>query len=87
MPVKNLQNKKELNRFLLGWQDQNECIKPNAAIRGMGANNNPPWVPPIDPLFETKILQDENDHVVKVDYDGAIVRSMKNDPERMPQYL
>ena len=87
MPVHSLQNKKELNLFLLGWQDQNECIKPNAAIRGMGTNNNPPWTPPLDPLFETKILQDEGTHLVKVDYDGAIVRSMKDDPELMPQYL
>ncbi len=87
MPVKNLQNKKEVNHHLLGYQNQNETIWPNAAIRGMGPCNNPPWVPPLDPMFEVKVLQKEEEHIVKVDYDGAIVRVMKDDPEKMPQYL
>ncbi|HSV31006.1 MAG TPA: uroporphyrinogen decarboxylase family protein [Atribacteraceae bacterium] len=87
MPVKNLQNKKELNHHLLGYQSQNEAIWPNAAVRGMSPCNNPPWVPPLDPLFEVKVIKEEESHIVKVDYDGAVVRVMKNDPEKMPQYL
>jgi uroporphyrinogen decarboxylase len=87
MPVKNINNKKELNMHLLGYQHQNESIKPNAAIQGMGRNSNPPWVPPLVPLYEPKILEEEEEHIVKVDYDGAIVRINKSDPEMMPQYL
>jgi uroporphyrinogen decarboxylase len=87
MPVKNLNNRKEINMHLLGYQDQNECIKPNAAITGMGRNNNPPWVPPLEPFFETRILEEDEENIVKIDYDGAVVRVKKIDPELMPQYL
>jgi len=87
MPVKNLENMKEINMHLLGYQDQNESILPNAAIKGMGPLFNPPWVPPLDPMFETKILKDEGATVIKVDYDGAIVRVKKDEPEAMPQWL
>ena len=87
MPVKNMNNKKEVNMHFLGYQNQNECIKPNAAIQGMGPNNNPPWVPPLDPLFETKVIEESGEHIVKVDYDGAIVEVNKSDPEMMPRYL
>ncbi len=87
MPVRNLENMKEINMHLCGYQDQNETIPPNAAVKGMGPLKNPPWVPPLDPMFETKILKDEGDTVIKVDYDGAIVRAKKNDPEAMPQWL
>ncbi len=87
MPVKNLKNKKEINMHLLGYQDQIECIKPNAAIQGMGRNNNPPWVPPLVPMYENKILEEDNEHIIKIDYDGAKVRVKKSDPESMPQYL
>jgi uroporphyrinogen decarboxylase len=87
MPVKNMDNKKEINMHLLGYQDQIECIKPNAAIQGMGRNNNPPWVPPLEPLFEVTILEEDDEHIVKVDWDGAVVRIKKSDPELMPQYI
>ena len=60
MPVKNMDNKKEINMHFLGYQNQIESIKPNAAIQGMGRNNNPPWVPPLEPLFEVKILEEDD---------------------------
>jgi uroporphyrinogen decarboxylase len=87
MPVESLKNKKEINMHLLGYQNQVECIKPNAAIQGMGENNNPPWVPPLEPLYEVKVLEEDEEHMVKVDWDGAVVRIRKDDPELMPQYI
>jgi uroporphyrinogen decarboxylase len=87
MPVRDLSSKKELNLHLLGSQDQVECIKPNAAIQGMGRNNNPPWVPPLEPLYDVKVLEEDEEHIVKIDWDGAVVRIRKSDPELMPQYL
>jgi uroporphyrinogen decarboxylase len=87
MPVKNMDDKKEINMLLLGYPDHVECIKPNAAIQGMGRNNNPPWVPPLHPLFEVTILEEDDEHIVKVDWDGAVVRIKKSDPELMPQYI
>jgi uroporphyrinogen decarboxylase len=88
MPVKNLENMKEINMHLLGYQDQVfEAIIPNAAVMGMGPLMNPPWVPPLDPLFQVKIVKDEGETVVQVDYDGSVVRRKKNDTESMPQWL
>lgn len=78
---------REVNVLLLGYQDEIESIIPNAALVGLGANGNPPWVPPLMPFFETKVLREEGTHVVKVAPDGAIVRVMKDDPEAMPQWL
>lgn len=87
MPVKNLDNKKEINAHLLGQEEQNEGIIPRGAICGLGKCNNPPWVVAIDPVFEPKILSQDEEHVVKVDYDGAIVRRRKNQDFTIPQYL
>ncbi|HEB33054.1 MAG TPA: hypothetical protein ENI15_19605 [Spirochaetes bacterium] len=72
MPVNNFENMKEINMHFLGYQDQVfETIIPNAAVGGMGALMNPPWVPALYPLFEQKLLKDEGDTIVQVDYDGA----------------
>lgn len=87
MPVTNLSNKKQVNMHLLGYRHQVECIKPNAAIQGMGKNNNPPWVPVLEPLYEPEVIEEDRTHIVKIDYDGAIVRVNKSDPEMMPQYI
>ena len=87
MPVKNLDNKKEINAHLLGQEEQNEGIFPAGAIRGMGKCNNPPWIVALDPMFELKILSQDEDYVVEVDYDGTIVRRKKNQDMTIPQYL
>lgn len=87
MPVKNLDNKKEVNMHLIGPDDQNEAIIPKASIGGMGKNNNPPWIVALDPLFEQIIISEDAEHVVEVDYDGAIVRRRKHADVTIPQYL
>ena len=87
MPVKTLENKKEINMHLLGYNNQAEGLIPNAAIVGFGPCNNPPWMAPIDPYFETEILEEDSDHIVMIYHDGAKVKIMKNNPEAMPQYL
>ena len=87
MPVNTLENKKEINMHLLGYNNQAEGLVPNAAITGLGPCNNPPWMPPLDPFFETKILEEDSEHIVKIYHDGAKVRIMKNNPEAMPQYI
>ncbi|MBA7472251.1 hypothetical protein ES707_07573 [subsurface metagenome] len=87
MPVNSLKNKKEINMHLLGHQDQVEGLIPNASIVGMGPCNNPPWMPPLVPFYETKVLEDDSVHVIKIYHDGSKVKIMKNNPEAMPQYL
>jgi hypothetical protein len=87
MPVRNLDNKIEVNNHLIGPDDENEGIQPNAIIYGMGKCHNPPWIVAVDPLFERSILSEDETHVVEVDYDGAIVRRRKSNDDTIPQFL
>jgi len=87
MPVKNLDNKKEVNIHLIGPDEQNEGIIPKAAIGGLGKNNNPPWIVAIDPMFEPILISEDEEHIVEVDYDGAIVRRRKHGDATIPQFL
>jgi len=72
-------NIKEINEYLLGMQDQIESVQPNAAGLGLGENGNPPWVPPLDPFFEPKILEEDKEHITRFDYDGSVVKLRKDD--------
>lgn len=88
VPVLDLNNMKEINMHFLGYQDQNtETIIPNASIISMGPLSNPPWVPPICPVFETKTIKEEDNNLIKVDYDGAIIKVKKDNLQAMPQWL
>ena len=87
MPVKNTDNKRDLNMHLIGPDDQNEGIAPNAIIFGMGKNHNPPWIVALDPMFEQEIISEDEEHIVEVDYDGAIVRRRKEGDNTIPQFL
>jgi len=86
MPVR--ANYEEVRHYFLGDNDVKATIKPNANGWGLGENNNPPWVAPLDPLFEPEILQVEEEHLIKKTEDGTIVRIKKDDYENsMPQWL
>ena len=87
MPVKNTDNKRELNMHLIGPDDQNEGIAPNAIIFGMGKNHNAPWIVALDPMFEPEIISEDEEHTVSVDYDGATVRRRKEGDNTIPQFL
>jgi len=87
MPVKNLDDKKEVNMHLLGYQDQIEGIYPRGGIMGMGKNNNPPWCVAIDPVFDLAILEETDDYIVRTDYDGTTVRRKKEGDVTIPEYL
>lgn len=88
MPVGNMENKKEFHMLTLGYANQIETIIPNSAITGLGKNMNPPWVPPLIPMFEPEVIDAGGDDAIVTlrDYDGAIVRRDKNDIEAMPEY-
>jgi hypothetical protein len=87
MPVKNLDNKREVNFHLIGPDDENEGIQPNAIIYGLGKCHNPPWIVAVDPMFEPVIISEDESHIVEVDYDGAIVRRRKTGDSTIPQFL
>jgi hypothetical protein len=87
MPVRNMENVKEVNMHFLGHNNQNEILAPNGAIMGLGKNLNPPWAPPLVPLFPVEILEDLGEHVLLRDADGAIVERRKGDTTSMPKYV
>lgn len=87
MPVKNMEDKKEVNMHLIGYQDQVEGIYPRGAISGMSKNNNPPWCVAIDPVFELATIEETPEYVTRYDYDGAIVKRKKEHDDTIPEYL
>ena len=87
MPVKNMENVKEVNMHFVGHDGQNEILPPNGAIMGLGKNLNPPWAPPLDPLFEVEVLEDHGTNVILRDADGSIVERKKGDFESMPKWV
>ncbi len=87
MPVESLEDKTEVNMHLIGPDDENEAIQPNAIIYGMGKCHNPPWIVAVDPLFEQEVISEDETHFVMRDYDGAIVKRRKDVDVTIPQYL
>lgn len=87
LPVGDLSNMKQVNLHFLGREHQHEAIPPVGAIFGMGKCGNPPWVVAIDPIFERKVLEEDAEHVVEVDYDGTIARRRKERDDTIPQVL
>ena len=86
MPVAHLENRQQINDHLLGRINQKEILAPNSCITGKGICNNPPWVPPLDPFYDLDVLQDDGVHITRVDWDGCIIRMLK-EGVTMPQYL
>ena len=78
---------KETVNYFLGYCNQYELIKPIGVPIGLGKNVNPPWVSPVIPSFETKIVSQDDTHIIMIDYDGSIVKRDKYDQESMPQWL
>jgi len=87
MKVENMNDRKELLMLLLGYQNQYEFLIPNAAIKGIGPLNNPPWVPPLEPHYEEEVIEEKDGIVTMISWEGAKVRIRKDRPETMPQYL
>ena len=89
MPVRepSFRNLKEVNMHFLGCQDRIESIQPVCAIRGMGKNGYAPWIVALDPMFEPTVLREDEEHVVQVDYDGAIVERKKDHDATIPRYI
>ncbi len=87
MPVADLSNRRQTLLHLLGPHNQYEVLIPNAAIKGIGPLNNPPWVPPLEPPYEETILEEDERTITQIGYEGTKVRIKKDDPQSMPQYL
>ena len=87
MPVNDMDTLKEIHDYFLGDGNHYEFLIPNSAIKGIGPLNNPPWVPPLEPPFEEKILEEDERTIIKKVYDGTTVKMSKSNPRGLPQYL
>lgn len=87
MPVSDMSNRRQILLHLLGPHNQYEVLIPNAAIKGIGPLNNPPWVPPLEPPYEEVVLEQDENTITQISYEGTKVRVRKDDPQSMPQYL
>jgi len=87
MPVEDLSNMKQVNLHFLGREHQHEAVPVAGAIFGMGKCDNPPWVVAINPIFERKVLEEDAEHVVEIDYDGTVVKRRKERDDTIPQIL
>jgi uroporphyrinogen-III decarboxylase len=44
-------------------------------------------IPPIVPQFQTKVVKEDEKHIILINQGGQTVRVLKNDPQKMPMYL
>ena len=87
MPVKDPYDMKGINMHFLGYQDEIEGIQPRGAIGGVIEHDDIKWIVAVDPMFEPRILSEDEEHEVLLDYDGAVVERKKHDDATIPKYL
>lgn len=67
--------------------DRVEVIPIISDMLCLGKSFGPPYAPPFLPLFERKILEEDERHRVVIDEGGRKILEYKEQPERMPQWL
>jgi len=87
MHVESLEGRQEILGYLLGDVNHYQWLIPNAAIKGIGPLNNPPWVLPLEPPFEEEIIKETDTSIMKREYDGTVVNVSKINPRALLQYL
>lgn len=87
MPVKSLNNFKEINMHFLGYGSHYEVLIPIASMIALGPLGNPPYAPPLVPSFKEIILEEDEKTLTKIDYDGAKVKILKDNPRSFPLYI
>ena len=86
MPIA-LFDEKAKNELLIGRQDQNEFVKPNAGSLDMSDTGDHTWGPPLVPYYEEKILSEDEQYIIRIARDGSTTRINKKDRESMPQWI
>ena len=67
--------------------DRTEIIPIVSSLQALGKEGGPPYVPPLVPLFEPRVIEEDERIRVVIDESGTKCRVYKNEPERMPQWL
>jgi uroporphyrinogen decarboxylase len=83
MPV----NANGISEHLLGHQDRTGSIRPKGAIQGMTRHGELRWIVALDPMFEPKTISETDEHIVEVDFDGAIVERKRHGDATIPRYI
>lgn len=64
-----------------------EIIPVISGEYSLGKEGEERYVPPLVPLFEAKVLEEEQKTRIVIDESGTKYRQYKDEPERMPQWL
>lgn len=67
--------------------ERTEIIPIISGLICLGKSFGPPYIPPLVPLFERKILEKGENHTLVIDEGGRKVLEYTAQPERMPQWL
>ena len=59
-------------------------LKENPAALAIGSYSN---LPPVLPVFERKILKEDERHRIETTYGGSVIEVSKQYPQRMPRYI
>ena len=68
-------------------KDRVEYIPVNTLTYSLRPYHNSPWPVAVDPKFERKIIEEDQNTVIIQEVDGGIVRFSKKDPTNMPQFI
>jgi hypothetical protein len=89
-----IRNQDSLNRYfqfehlhglceIISEHNRND-LKENPAALAIGSYSN---LPPILPVFEIKVLNEDERHRVETTFGGSVIEVSKEFPQRMPRYL
>jgi len=67
--------------------DRVEVISVRSNIISLGQCFGPPYVPPLIPLFERKVIEEDERTRVVIGESGIRYKEYKEEPERMPEWL
>jgi len=62
-------------------------VHVEASFLTLGKTGGPPFIPPVRPRFELKVLEEDERTRVIIDEGGRKLRQYKDDPQRMPAWL
>lgn len=67
--------------------DRVEAVAIISNVMCLGESFGPPYPPPFVPLFERKVLKEDERHRTVIDEGGRKILEYKDQPERMPEWL
>jgi len=67
--------------------DRIGMVRVEASLIALGPKGGAPFIPPVRPRFESRVLEEDERSRVRINEAGVTIREFKDDPERMPLWL